>query len=86
MGSDGVRGGYDLEQLAAVRAICAVPLVASGGAGEVAHFTEVFDKRRRCRARGECLSFRGYPHFRAQTRAKSGRHPSAPYTPRAVIP
>ena len=34
MGSDGVRGGYDIEQLRAVRAVCGVPLVASGGAGE----------------------------------------------------
>lgn len=42
MGSDGVRRGYDLEQLAAVRAVCEVPLVASGGAGEIAHFSEVF--------------------------------------------
>jgi cyclase len=42
MGSDGVRGGYDIEQLRAVRAVCGVPLVASGGAGEPAHFTEVF--------------------------------------------
>ena len=42
MGSDGVRGGYDIEQLNAVRARCAVPLVASGGAGEAAHFEDVF--------------------------------------------
>ncbi len=42
MGSDGVRGGYDIEQLSAVRARCAVPLVASGGAGEAAHFADVF--------------------------------------------
>ena len=42
MGSDGVRKGYDIEQLAAVRALCAVPLVASGGAGEAAHFADVF--------------------------------------------
>ena len=42
MGSDGVRGGYDIAQLRAVRAVCGVPLVASGGAGEPAHFTEVF--------------------------------------------
>ncbi len=44
MGSDGVRGGYDIEQLRAVRARCNVPLVASGGAGEAVHFTEVFRK------------------------------------------
>ena len=42
MGSDGVRQGYDIEQLRAVREICRVPLVASGGAGTVAHFTAVF--------------------------------------------
>ncbi|RIK16098.1 MAG: imidazole glycerol phosphate synthase subunit HisF [Acidobacteria bacterium] len=42
MGSDGVREGYDVEQLRAVRAVCEVPLVASGGAGAPEHFTEVF--------------------------------------------
>ncbi len=44
MGSDGVRQGYDLEQLCAARAACRVPLVASGGAGAIAHFIEVFQK------------------------------------------
>ena len=42
MGSDGVRDGYDLEQLAAVRAVCDVPLIASGGAGALEHFRDVF--------------------------------------------
>lgn len=42
MGSDGVRNGYDLVQLRAVRAICDVPLIASGGAGTVDHFAQVF--------------------------------------------
>ncbi len=42
MGSDGVRAGYDLEQLRAARALCNVPLIASGGAGTVEHFREVF--------------------------------------------
>jgi cyclase len=46
MASDGVRGGYDIAQLQAVRAICQVPLVASGGAGSMAHFTEVFQLAR----------------------------------------
>lgn len=44
MNQDGVRQGYDLEQLTQVRAICQVPLVASGGAGEMAHFAEVFQQ------------------------------------------
>ena len=42
MDSDGVRRGYDIAQLRAVRAICAVPLVASGGAGDAAHFEAAF--------------------------------------------
>ena len=44
MDSDGVRRGYDIEQLQVARALCAVPLVASGGAGEPAHFTQVFQQ------------------------------------------
>ena len=46
MDSDGVREGYDVEQLTAVRAACAVPLIASGGAGAVEHFVEVFRRAR----------------------------------------
>ena len=39
---DGVRKGYDLEQLVQVRKICDVPLIASGGAGSIQHFVDVF--------------------------------------------
>jgi cyclase len=42
MASDGVRRGYDIEQLAAARERCHVPLIASGGAGSIGHFAEVF--------------------------------------------
>ncbi|MEO8998116.1 MAG: imidazole glycerol phosphate synthase subunit HisF [Rhodanobacter sp.] len=42
MGSDGVRQGYDLEQLSMARAICQVPLIASGGAGAPEHFSDAF--------------------------------------------
>jgi cyclase len=42
MSSDGVRKGYDIAQLRAVREVCRVPLVASGGAGAPEHFAEVF--------------------------------------------
>lgn len=44
MGSDGVRGGYDIAQLKAVRARCNVPLVASGGAGNMQHFADAFQQ------------------------------------------
>ena len=42
--ADGVRSGYDIQQLQAVRALCRVPLVASGGAGEAAHFAAAFEQ------------------------------------------
>ncbi|MBL4630247.1 MAG: imidazole glycerol phosphate synthase subunit HisF, partial [Paraglaciecola sp.] len=44
MNQDGVRKGYDIKQLAAIRSICSVPLIASGGAGESIHFKEVFEQ------------------------------------------
>ncbi|UNK41306.1 imidazole glycerol phosphate synthase subunit HisF [Luteimonas sp. S4-F44] len=42
MDNDGVRRGYDIAQLRQARALCEVPLVASGGAGETAHFIDAF--------------------------------------------
>ena len=42
MNQDGVRKGYDCEQLRTVRAVCTVPLIASGGAGAIEHFRDVF--------------------------------------------
>jgi cyclase len=42
MNQDGVREGYDVPQLRVVRAVCDVPLIASGGAGAMEHFRDVF--------------------------------------------
>lgn len=42
MNQDGVRQGYDIAQLAAMRALCRVPLIASGGAGRREDFAAVF--------------------------------------------
>ncbi|MDP5039247.1 MAG: HisA/HisF-related TIM barrel protein, partial [Paraglaciecola sp.] len=44
MNQDGVRQGYDIAQLAAIRQSCKVPLIASGGAGELVHFSHVFEQ------------------------------------------
>lgn len=44
MNCDGVRTGYDIEQLKKVRALCRVPLIASGGAGACEHFYDAFAK------------------------------------------
>ena len=42
MNQDGMRQGYDLDQLKLVRAQCKVPLIASGGAGTMANFRDAF--------------------------------------------
>lgn len=39
---DGLRQGYDIALLKELRKLCKVPLVASGGAGKLEHFIEVF--------------------------------------------
>ena len=39
MDADGTKSGFDLEMLRAVRAVVSVPVIASGGAGTIAHFT-----------------------------------------------
>lgn len=44
MNQDGVRNGYDINQLQAVRNICQVPLIASGGAGHMEHFLAAFNE------------------------------------------
>ena len=38
MDADGTRDGFDLELIAAVRAVVSVPVIASGGAGVARHF------------------------------------------------
>lgn len=46
MNQDGVRNGYDLAQLRLVREHCTIPLIASGGAGTMQHFADVFQQAR----------------------------------------
>ena len=40
--TDGVKGGFDLEMLEAVCSAVSVPVIASGGAGCIDHFTTLF--------------------------------------------
>ena len=40
--TDGVKGGFDLEMLDAVSSVVDVPVIASGGAGSIDHFIELF--------------------------------------------
>ena len=39
---DGIRSGYDIDQLKAARERLTIPLIASGGAGSAQHFLDVF--------------------------------------------
>ena len=40
--TDGVKGGFDLEMLSAVCNAVSVPVIASGGAGNIEHFVKLF--------------------------------------------
>ena len=44
MDTDGTRAGFDLPMLAAVSEAVAIPVIASGGAGELAHFYDALTK------------------------------------------
>ena len=43
MDTDGTQAGYDLEMIGAIRNICAVPIIASGGAGKLSDFSRALD-------------------------------------------
>ncbi len=43
MDADGTTAGFDLELIRAVRAVVSVPVIASGGAGDLAHFAPAVD-------------------------------------------
>ncbi|MBR6769446.1 MAG: imidazole glycerol phosphate synthase subunit HisF [Clostridia bacterium] len=40
--TDGVKGGFDIEMLKAVEDAVSVPIIASGGAGNMQHFVDLF--------------------------------------------
>jgi cyclase len=44
MDADGTRAGFDCELTAAVSEAVGIPVIASGGAGTVAHFADVFSR------------------------------------------
>ena len=44
MNSDGTKDGFDIEVTKAVSTLVNIPVIASGGAGKVEHFDEVFTK------------------------------------------
>jgi imidazole glycerol-phosphate synthase subunit HisF len=72
MSSDGVRMGFDTRQLRAIRDVCRVPLVASGGAGAEEHFVDVFRTARVDAALAASVFHSGeiaIPHLKRHLRA-----------------
>ena len=58
MDADGTRSGFDCELTAAVSESVGIPVIASGGAGTVAHFAEVF-----ARGKADAALAAGIFHF-----------------------
>jgi imidazole glycerol-phosphate synthase subunit HisF len=58
MNADGTRSGFDCELTAAVSQAVNIPVIASGGAGTVAHFVEVF-----ARGKADAALAAGIFHF-----------------------
>ncbi|AEH39662.1 imidazole glycerol-phosphate synthase [Buchnera aphidicola (Cinara tujafilina)] len=46
MNTDGMKSGYDINQLLQIQEVCKIPLIASGGAGTMQDFLSVFQKTR----------------------------------------
>ena len=44
MDADGTKNGFDIELLNAICSVSNVPVIASGGCGKLAHFSEVFEQ------------------------------------------
>ena len=44
MDHDGVKQGFACDMLARLHEILSIPVIASGGAGEMSHFTDVFER------------------------------------------
>jgi len=58
MDADGTRAGFDCELTAAVSESVSIPVIASGGAGTVAHFVDVF-----ARGKADAALAAGIFHF-----------------------
>ena len=52
MDKDGTKDGFDMPLTRAVSEAVSIPVIASGGAGKVQHFHEVFDGREGGRGAG----------------------------------
>ena len=76
MDRDGTSDGYDIELTRAVADAVPVPVIASGGAGELEHLSEaIADGRRRRRPLRLDLPLRRLPGARGEGAPRRRRHP-----------
>ena len=69
MDADGTRAGFDCELTAAVSEAVSIPVIASGGAGTVAHFADVFG-----RGKADAALAASIFHFTQQTPLEAKKH------------
>lgn len=69
MDADGTKAGYDIELTAAVAEAVSVPVIASGGAGELDHLVEVLD-----RGKADAVLAASIFHFGTYTVADVKKH------------
>ncbi len=66
--ADGTLGGYDLDSIGRVARAVSIPVIASGGAGDVEHFVEAL------RAGASAVAAAAMFHFTEQTPLEGRRH------------
>jgi imidazole glycerol-phosphate synthase subunit HisF len=69
MDADGTQAGYDIELTAAVSMAVGIPVIASGGAGNLDHMVEVLDK-----GRADAVLAASIFHFGMHTVGQAKRH------------
>jgi cyclase len=69
MDADGTQAGYDCELTAAVSEAVGIPVIASGGAGNLDHMVEVLDK-----GRADAVLAASIFHFGTHTVSEAKRH------------
>ncbi len=72
MDADGTRAGFDCELTAEVSAAVQIPVIASGGAGSAAHFTEVFTRGKADAALAASIFHFGVANVRALKQELAG--------------
>ena len=73
MDADGTRAGFDMELIAAVRAVVSVPVIASGGAGAVGHFPPAVAAGADAVLAASVFHYRRAQHRRGQAQPGRGR-------------